>query len=298
MFTKSDLKNGDVCVTASGRVFMAMPEFDRFECKDLTLYFNAYTDDLKCKIDMDSNINKVYSPTSVRQISFNPEKYERGILVFDRSAEEKKTEEEKTVREVKRAAKVGEWVRDNRTKEICKAIALDYTGDRWTYVRSKIHRSNGAFADRPIEPPYSFIHNDNYVVLENYNPHPYDDCKPNTNKPTPEPAKVEKTFKVVFVTQGEKDYLFEVPADLDLKKGDKVLCKTMRGLQEGVCRMNSTEISEGALLALTKMCGAYLPLKKIVDKVVELYPNPNLDMAKVKYIQSEGVLYKIEKIKE
>ncbi len=289
MFKKSDLKNGDVCVTASNRVIIAMTEMKSFAFGgSYYAYYGWYTDDLKSKIDMNENINKIYRPNNLEQLSFNPAIYEKGTLVYDRETEEKKPD--KPTFEIGRLYQVGKLNATNRTGNAIK-ITGKYTEHGDTYYSYKTISGSDTCS--------SFC--DNSIFAKSLIP-PKRYTSPVTDKPA-ETSKTEKTIsekhiKVVFVTQNDKDYLFEVPSDLDLKKGDKVLCKTMRGLQEGICRMNSTEITEVGLSALVKMCGAYLPLKKVVDKVVEFYPNPSLDMAKVKYIQSEGVLYKVEKVKE
>lgn len=254
MFTKKDLKNGDVCVTASKKVFIAFPEansliYGSSSSVGGSVPLYNYTDDLKSRLDMKDNINKIYRPNNLEQISFNPAIYGKGTLVFDRNAEENKFQ-------------VGKFY----------------------VVDDSMPTRNGNI----IEITSRFIESGRvkykYQVVKGRDTCSWFDCKslfaealtpcaePTPDKPTETP-KSDKTVKVVFVTQNDKDYLFEVPTALDLKKGDKVLCKTMRGLQEGVCRMDSTIITDRGLEALAKMCGAYLPLKKVASKVPDA-PKP------------------------
>lgn len=71
---------------------------------------------------------------------------------------------------------------------------------------------------------------------------------------------------IVFVNQGGKNFLFAVPKNVTLKKGDRVLCNTMRGEQEGICATDSFEVDERALKQIADLVGAYFPLKAVVGK--------------------------------
>jgi hypothetical protein len=72
---------------------------------------------------------------------------------------------------------------------------------------------------------------------------------------------------IVFVNQGGKNFLFAVPKNVTLKKGDRVLCNTMRGEQEGICATGSFSVDEHALKQIADLVGAYFPLKSVVGKV-------------------------------
>lgn len=71
---------------------------------------------------------------------------------------------------------------------------------------------------------------------------------------------------IVFVNQGGKNFLFAVPKNVTLKKGDRVLCNTMRGEQEGICATGSFSVDEHALKQIADLVGAYFPLKEVVGK--------------------------------
>ena len=72
---------------------------------------------------------------------------------------------------------------------------------------------------------------------------------------------------IVFVNQGGKNFLFAVPENVTLKKGDRVLCNTMRGEQEGICATGSFWLAEHTLKQIADLVGAYFPLKSVVGKV-------------------------------
>lgn len=71
---------------------------------------------------------------------------------------------------------------------------------------------------------------------------------------------------IVFVNQGGKNFLFAVPKNVTLRKGDRVLCNTMRGEQEGICATDSFEVDHHALPWIADLVGAYFPLKAVVGK--------------------------------
>lgn len=72
---------------------------------------------------------------------------------------------------------------------------------------------------------------------------------------------------IVLANQGGKNFLFAVPKNVTLKKGDRVLCNTMRGEQDGICATDSFEVDERALKQIADLVGAYFPLKSVVGKV-------------------------------
>lgn len=72
---------------------------------------------------------------------------------------------------------------------------------------------------------------------------------------------------IVLANQGGKNFLFAVPKNVTLKKGDRVLCNTMRGEQDGICATDSFEVDERALKQIADLVGAYFPLKEVVGKV-------------------------------
>lgn len=82
-----------------------------------------------------------------------------------------------------------------------------------------------------------------------------------------------KYINCVFVQHdnNDKPYLFCIETLDKLKKGQRVLCMTMRGDVEGVCVSDSFMLSNDALSNIAKVTGAYLPLKPIKG-VVELKP--------------------------
>jgi hypothetical protein len=71
---------------------------------------------------------------------------------------------------------------------------------------------------------------------------------------------------IVLVNQGGKNFLFAVPENVTLKKGDRVLCNTMRGEQDGICATDSFEVDEHALKQIATLTGAYFPLKAVIGK--------------------------------
>lgn len=71
---------------------------------------------------------------------------------------------------------------------------------------------------------------------------------------------------IVLVSQNGQKYLFTVPKGITLKNGDRVLCNTMRGEQDGICATDSFEVDEHALKQIADLVGAYFPLKAVVGK--------------------------------
>ncbi len=64
-----------------------------------------------------------------------------------------------------------------------------------------------------------------------------------------------------------KRYVFDCTALSDIVRfGDTVICETIRGKQTGKAVTNPirVEANDGSLASLFKLCGAYLPIKRIV----------------------------------
>ena len=90
MFTKNDLKNGDVIVQRNGWVEIVIVDLDVLISKDGWDNLNDIAEDLT-DVDADStlfgeeyDIVKVYRPTNKWDCSFEPDSYEKGTLVYDR----------------------------------------------------------------------------------------------------------------------------------------------------------------------------------------------------------------------
>jgi hypothetical protein len=75
-------------------------------------------------------------------------------------------------------------------------------------------------------------------------------------------------MNIVIVNQGGGKYLFEVPANVKLVKGDTVKCDTRRGVTDGVCYADSIDVSEDVAKLIGNLVGAKFPLKSVVGKVV------------------------------
>ena len=69
-----------------------------------------------------------------------------------------------------------------------------------------------------------------------------------------------------------KKYLFCVDDTEKLKKGQRVLCDTVRGDVEGICVCDSFYLPNSAVEAIVQGIGAYLPLKRVIG-TVELQPS-------------------------
>lgn len=81
-FSKSDLRNGDVCVTRAGFSMISIIDLRCF-AGDLNAYsFDDFSDDLKYE-DHQLDIVKVYRPQSPYHCSLDFCSYESGELVFD-----------------------------------------------------------------------------------------------------------------------------------------------------------------------------------------------------------------------
>lgn len=77
-------------------------------------------------------------------------------------------------------------------------------------------------------------------------------------------------MNVAIITHNGYDkFLFSVPDEVQLKKGEKVLCQTKKGEAHGECVFDSFEVEGTALVAITAVMGAKLPLKPVIGLVQE-----------------------------
>ena len=67
--------------------------------------------------------------------------------------------------------------------------------------------------------------------------------------------------------RSDKKYIFCVDDTKKLKKGQRVLCDTVRGDVEGICVCASFYLHNSALEAIVQCLNAYLPLKRVVGTV-------------------------------
>lgn len=85
----------------------------------------------------------------------------------------------------------------------------------------------------------------------------------------------EQKKTCAFIEQGYRNFLFELPSDLNIKVGDTVLCDTMKGETTGTV-ISILTIEEHQLKPIIDGIGAYLPLKKVIGKVTysDIYDLP------------------------
>ena len=74
-----------------------------------------------------------------------------------------------------------------------------------------------------------------------------------------------KTIVIVKHTDGRR-YMFEVPGDYVLKKGDMVLCDTKYGKVIATCVTESLKCCSEVFDMIAELVGATFPLKKILGK--------------------------------
>lgn len=85
VFTKSDLKNGDVLILQNGNVEIVIPEIGARITKNGHFnWFSLLNEDLTNDDGKEYDIVKVYRPKSPGQSSFKEEFFENGELVFKR----------------------------------------------------------------------------------------------------------------------------------------------------------------------------------------------------------------------
>lgn len=61
-----------------------------------------------------------------------------------------------------------------------------------------------------------------------------------------------------------RGYIFEVPSDKELKKGDKILVRNKKGIKDVICDCDSFEASENVVNSLAQSFGATFPLAKVI----------------------------------
>lgn len=72
-------------------------------------------------------------------------------------------------------------------------------------------------------------------------------------------------YNLVFVNHGtDKNYLFQVPSMIRLKKGEKVFVDTSQGECIGTCVSNSFIVGEYETDCIVVATGAYKPLKNVI----------------------------------
>jgi len=76
---------------------------------------------------------------------------------------------------------------------------------------------------------------------------------------------------LVFVKHENQDkqFLFEVPLDAQLYKGDKVFCNTRYGRSLGICETESFLVDDRVASYIIGAVGAYEPLKQILGYATE-----------------------------
>lgn len=74
-----------------------------------------------------------------------------------------------------------------------------------------------------------------------------------------------KTIVIVKHADGRR-YMFEVPGDYMLNKGDMVLCDTKKGEAIAVCVTGSLKCCPEVFNVIAELVGATFPLKKILGK--------------------------------
>lgn len=85
VFTKSDLKNGDVLILQNGNVEIVIPGIGTRITKNGRFHwFSLLNEDLTNDSGREYDIVKVYRPKSTDQCSFKEEFFEKGELVFKR----------------------------------------------------------------------------------------------------------------------------------------------------------------------------------------------------------------------
>jgi hypothetical protein len=81
----------------------------------------------------------------------------------------------------------------------------------------------------------------------------------------------KKLRNLVFVKHenSSKQYLFEVPEDVQLYKGEKVFCETVWGQSFGVCDTDSVLVEPEIAKFIISGCGAYEPIKPVIGYAEE-----------------------------
>ena len=96
--------------------------------------------------------------------------------------------------------------------------------------------------------------------------------------------------KIIFARhEGAKEYLFEVPENLNPCKNDLLFVDTMKGPVLATASSDTLLVEEIAVEEIVKRVGAYLPLKKIITYA-------NKDMRD--YLMNEGARRISERVNE
>ena len=76
---------------------------------------------------------------------------------------------------------------------------------------------------------------------------------------------------LVFIKheRSNRQYLFEVPLDVRLFKGDKVFCDTIRGRSVGICETESFLVDDRVASYIIGAVGAHDPLKQVIGYAEE-----------------------------
>ena len=100
-FTKSDLRNGYVCVTTNNEAYITLLDMGILVGKENTLKLDDYDENfifIGSRIYLDnskmSDINQIYRPLEKQHCSFGPYWFKKGRLVFNREEKIKITIEE------------------------------------------------------------------------------------------------------------------------------------------------------------------------------------------------------------
>jgi len=83
--------------------------------------------------------------------------------------------------------------------------------------------------------------------------------------------KTSEESNLIFVKHENSDtqYLFQLPANIDLTKNQRVICNTQKGDAEGITTSANFRLHNEDALNLISACGAYLPLKMIKGHAVK-----------------------------
>ena len=196
-------------------------------------------------------------------------------------------------KEVKRKAKVGEYVKMLDTDagyckdDICEVIALYKGGDGDVFIRTKEMQSSydAVDASRPIEQPFSYAMQSEYVVLEGY--------KPEQEEPTK--AKVGDTIKILKDNCGKvkpgtiwKVKSIDFGGDLRITHKDDDLVWACRHdnyvvISSGKHSYTAEQIAEARQIVLDTIC----ELAK--DSIYVFFTGTDENIETIAYIAGKGI---------
>lgn len=82
---------------------------------------------------------------------------------------------------------------------------------------------------------------------------------------------MNKPTHIVFASHGQaKGYLFVVPSDEQIKRGDRLYVDTIRGESEATADCDSFWVSKEQLDQIVPGTGAYWPIKSITGRQVAI----------------------------